>query len=450
MNEKSIQPFLFLLLLFFVPVFVYAQEPDTATPPETRVIQILNNLVSELDKDSDEVFQENVTKMEVNAMERFAAAFQEDKLRTKVERSLTVAFRLRDYVSSPAGASVLGDKQELAVESVTEIIKEITNLGSSLSETEFEKIRNNANKAASEKPVTGVFQFPASEKSGGLFGKVTGAVGTVTDVPGSAIGGFTDIASGGISSSIDKAVIVADNYPAKIQKHILDDDGTTTVVLSIEQFATNTENLPERIAEAVVKVLQDTGEQQPEIRMTLDSVNKNLVSVNEIVTSAEGLTAEASKTTENAEPLVREIKNLMSEMNESARLAQEKLEFEVANMEKIPQPEPVDIQEINTLIQSSTQTVSELRQTVEQLRMMTDEGSLSEGTILIGDEVEGLVDKTKSSIMAIIFQIMFAIIAIIVVWYFMTGLLAWYKLKVLKVELKIQHEAKSQDQIRKD
>lgn len=444
-----------ILTIFFTLIFslyaglVHPQEPGTDAPPETRVIQILKNLVTELDKDSDEAFQQTVSKMEVNAVERFAVAFQEDKLRNQVEKSLTVAFRLRDYVSSPAGASVLGDKQEVAVESITEIIKEITKLGSTLSESDFEKIRNNANKAALDKPITGVFEFPAAEKSGGLFGKVTGAVGTVTDVPGSAIGGFTDIASGGLSGSIDKAVIVADNYPAKVQKHILNDDATTTVVLSIEQFATNTEDLPERIAEAVVKVLQDTGEQQPEIRMTLDSVNKNLVTVDNIVTSAEGLTAEASKTTENAEPLVREIKNLMSEMNESARLAQEKLEFEVENMEKIPQPEPVDLAEINTLIQSSTQTVSELRQTVEQLRMMTDEGSLSEGTILIGDEVEGLVEKTKSSIMAIIFQIMFAIIAIIVVWYFMTGLLAWYKLKVLKVELKIQHEAKSQDQIKK-
>ncbi|MDX1972822.1 MAG: hypothetical protein SFY68_09865 [Candidatus Sumerlaeia bacterium] len=262
-------------------------------------------------------------------------------------------------------------------------------------------------------------------------GKVTGTVGEVTNLPGSAIGnvtgglgGITDIATGGLTESIDNAVRVHEAYPANIQTHILQDDSVTTVVLSIERVSKSVEVLPELIAEAVVKVLQETGEQQPEIRETLKVVDQNLQSVDGILLNVNSLTREANTTTVNATPLVRELTALLEQVNQGSRLANQKLEL----TKDQPTPEPVDLNEVNAVVQSSTATLAEVRQTVEHLRLMAEKGTLQEGTEIIGGEVEALTEGALIRVQGIVTRIIVGVILILLTFFGLLAALAWFKL----------------------
>lgn len=266
---------------------------------------------------------------------------------------------------------------------------------------------------------------------GGVVGAVGDSVGTVTSAPGAALGmasgGFMDVASGGLSQSIDNAVRVHEEYPANIQTHLLQDDATTTVVLSIQKVANSMEDLPDKIAAAVVKVLQETGEQQPEIRQTLTVVDQNLASVDGIINSVSGLVDETNRTAETATPLIREVTALMEVLNQGSRLANQKLEL-MKDLPQEPPAEPVDLKEVDAVVQSATATLAEVRKTVEEIRIMTEKGTLKQGSMIVSEEVQGTIDATLSGINGIITRVIVGLLLVIVAFFGMLGALAWFRL----------------------
>ncbi|MGF1573570.1 MAG: hypothetical protein ACFCU1_10930 [Sumerlaeia bacterium] len=296
-------------------------------------------------------------------------------------------------------------------------------------------------------PVQPIVETPEEpKKSGGLLGGVGGAlgsvgsgmvgavgdsVGTVTGAPGAALGlasgGLFDVAAGGLTTSLDNAVRVHEEYPANIQTHILQDDATTTVVLSIKKVADSMEELPDKIAAAVVKVLQETGDQQPEIRETLTVVDENLDSVDGIVKSITGLVGETTRTAESATPLMREVTALMETLNQGSRLANQKLEL-MKNLPQDPPAEPVDLKEVDAIVQSATATLAEVRKTVEEIRIMTEKGTLKEGSMIVSDEINATINSTLSGVQGIVMRLVVGLILIIIVFFGMLGALAWFRL----------------------
>lgn len=267
---------------------------------------------------------------------------------------------------------------------------------------------------------------------GGAIGDVGGSVtGTITSAPGAAFGvasgGIMDVASGGLSESIDELIRVHEEYPANIQTHILQDDATTTVVLSIQKVVDSMDELPDKIAAAVVKVLQETGEQQPELRETLKVVDENMASVDTIINSVTGLVEQSNATTVNATPLMRELTALLEELNQSSRLANQKLEL-MKGLPAVPPSEPVDLKEVDAIVKSTTQTLAEVRQTVEQLRIMTEKGTLKEGSMIVSDEIQGTIDSTLAGVNGIITRIIVGLVLVIVVFFGMLGAIAYFRL----------------------
>lgn len=345
--------------------------------------------------------------------------------------------RVIEYLTTGEGRTLFGDKQPEAIATSREIQQKIELLmDTHADQQEVQELRTQLAAVAKRHPLTGLFEGEETpkllERTGttsrmatlGTIGRspftaLRGVASGVGTVGGAVGGGVTGIA--GLQDPISNFTNTLGKLPetTRMETEILyrtveTSDMATSAMMNVssfartgERFASVAETLPEDLRTNIIQALEESKQSQEEARNTMQEATRLMQSVT--ATLAEGDT------------LAETIKGVVQETNllsENVMQLQEASKPPPGTPPKEP-GRPFDIIEYQQTIIALTETVRELRGTVEQVHQFVQDDSLQKTAEVASAEAARVIDSAVRDSERLVDKIFIRVAALLVLFFFL-------------------------------
>ena len=352
---------------------------------------------------------------------------QEDPIIAFIE-TWGFAVRLCQYFEEGEGRSLFSDNQHIVIEAAAQLQARIEIIGRIFMKEEvFEETRKNVIRFAHSNPLkagfsnTIVYATIIQKGQSNTFDNVL----SIPMAPFTAMKGV-DRAATSINRFTDTAARFSDiveELPESVRWQLLallydfeDTEMTKSFLASMSQvsessaqLAESTKNLPQEIRKEISVLVEDIDNEQVNLQITLDSVQKTLV-------AAEQTLAQADKTIASFQTTVIDVNQAATAWDRAASSTQQVFsEFRrLKPIHKEPPTEPAfKIKDIHDLAETVNQTVGEMQNLTAEIRDIVESKQLA-GYASMPDKLVNLLVWRLGQLFAVIFVLALAYHIVIV------------------------------------